>query len=1187
MAVPTIFLSAATVDLVKWRNLIDTCFERADIHCYTQDRTLPAAEGGTRDKLVATIKKADYVFHLAGFGYGSHADQPFPEAPEFQCSWTQFEYYFSVREGKNLFAFVTGPELSKSGFEEKSTSLEEKNKLANLQEQHRGRVLSGRFEETPLLGTAPRKSTEIAESEGALFAAVTAVVSQLAKTNPHGFGKAETVFQNQLAIIQAQLAGLQAGQKKILGLSWATLSCIVGSILVAVLLKLSAVFQAKGFPERTWKSLLENNEAAHTRMLLEVEQRLNAENQRMQEEIRSILFRRAPNPAPTPMATSQTPELPGPVEQSPALASAFSRFTELDGKNHARERLAAGRELVRLGPGNPRAWFLFGYAAFNAAKETALEPPENRRSLFGEAANAAREAIRLIGETSVQQELLSPAYSNLAGAETELDQAQAAEISARTALTYDKNNSGAWGNLAFAVSLQAPNGPQRRLEILREGNRSIPEDPKIKQALIASLYETLETVSNLSKQLSLIEELTRLGEDQSALLVEKARILSMQDHPEDAESTLNAALEQATTPLQKAEVTLELAKLKSAGPTSENHPEQQNSRDAKVAAVWKLIQEILATNPKDEHAIYLAVLYHSLHSDTAAASQYAQQLPKDSIYRRLALRAELEASRSEFATNFGDPHSLDDSDSLKRSEAVLHRFLRETETRLETAGDQNDKLYGSFFRRAMELYSQQKWVKMQIEAEKYLLTASVETQRSVGHHLLAIAQLRQSDSKAAIENFETGFKLFPGNHGFEPYFAEALDREGRLPEAEQVCREMLRRKPDDENAMNHLADLLGEQKEYAEAVEITEKLLERSPSHNLEKLRSQLSELLRLQAEEEMAHLTAGDSTIPLGEAALSIDRLLARSGKFAGTADDIHAIGDERIRKFVAMRSLPGLAERGRHLIEELRNDPLFPQDCGTLAGLEGWLMYLEARVQELDKSSPESLGAMLDKLRQGASQSAVPFPFLVAIAEVRAALGDGVASLDQLEQAIVHVETDGASNELLGRLHDEALGVLGQIDRLPTGGLSPAVCEAMQRHLLAIIQTEPDPKISAVAWSNIAKLQRLQGEYAASAESNQKSLALDESLYGDWIDLSDAQLRQLRFWPATRSSLMAIRHFPWGDADAYPSVAPLTANFLMGTSPAWLPLVVWFFFRRHQQRRQRSALNGLSDERLIPPLA
>ncbi len=86
MSVPTVFLSAATVDLKEWRDVLDGAFRRGGFHVLTQDKSLGAAPGDVKRLLVETIAESDCIIHLAGLGYGSDATDPFPGHPGFQCS---------------------------------------------------------------------------------------------------------------------------------------------------------------------------------------------------------------------------------------------------------------------------------------------------------------------------------------------------------------------------------------------------------------------------------------------------------------------------------------------------------------------------------------------------------------------------------------------------------------------------------------------------------------------------------------------------------------------------------------------------------------------------------------------------------------------------------------------------------------------------------------------------------------------------------------------------------------------------------------------------------------------------------------------------------------------------------------------------------------------------------------------
>jgi tetratricopeptide (TPR) repeat protein len=184
MNVPTVFLSAATVDLEEWRNVLHEAFAEAGFHVLTQGKSLGMPPRDVRHMLVTRLAESHCVIHLAGMGYGSEAADPFPEQPDFQCSWTQFEYYHSHKEGKPVIAFVCGPDLSRPGFLEEGTGAERTRK-AGLQEQHRQRVKSGCFDGTPLAKCVGRTLNRTVESVKELITAVAGSVREV-----HGLGDA-------------------------------------------------------------------------------------------------------------------------------------------------------------------------------------------------------------------------------------------------------------------------------------------------------------------------------------------------------------------------------------------------------------------------------------------------------------------------------------------------------------------------------------------------------------------------------------------------------------------------------------------------------------------------------------------------------------------------------------------------------------------------------------------------------------------------------------------------------------------------------------------------------------------------------------------------------------------------------------------------------------------------------------
>jgi hypothetical protein len=160
MTTTNIFISAATIDLENLRNLLKSLLDKSGFHVIVQDKNLGMANT-VRELLCKNLEESHCVIHLAGLGYGSPADNPFPHFPDFKCSWTQFEYYYThwlkqspENSHKKVFAFVCGPELSQQNFEEQGTT-EEKEEKRLLQLKHRQRVQSGLFSDTPLQD-APR-----------------------------------------------------------------------------------------------------------------------------------------------------------------------------------------------------------------------------------------------------------------------------------------------------------------------------------------------------------------------------------------------------------------------------------------------------------------------------------------------------------------------------------------------------------------------------------------------------------------------------------------------------------------------------------------------------------------------------------------------------------------------------------------------------------------------------------------------------------------------------------------------------------------------------------------------------------------------------------------------------------------------------------------------------------------------
>ena len=139
----TVFISAST-ELKALRDTIHDTLMAAGVHSITQDRSLGASPRGVRDLLARDVEFSDIVIHIAGESYGADAELAFPEHPEFRCSWTQFEYYYAHQLGKDVFAFVMAPTAQAT-----NENLEDPSKRA-LQAAHRQRVVSGKFDHTPV-----------------------------------------------------------------------------------------------------------------------------------------------------------------------------------------------------------------------------------------------------------------------------------------------------------------------------------------------------------------------------------------------------------------------------------------------------------------------------------------------------------------------------------------------------------------------------------------------------------------------------------------------------------------------------------------------------------------------------------------------------------------------------------------------------------------------------------------------------------------------------------------------------------------------------------------------------------------------------------------------------------------------------------------------------------------------------
>lgn len=200
MTVPAIFLSAASDDLKEWRDLLHRAFERAGCKVYTQGQSLAASAGDVPHLLRQHLDKSQYVIHLAGVAYGAEPDHPpFPDAPDFRCSYTQFEYYYAHRRGKQVIAFVCAPDFPYLPFTEKGADDADRERRRRLQLAHRERVSTGRFTGTPLDGHPQRPLSEPIADVRALLTAVAAAVGTIRDASPgSAAGRAMATAKDEL-----------------------------------------------------------------------------------------------------------------------------------------------------------------------------------------------------------------------------------------------------------------------------------------------------------------------------------------------------------------------------------------------------------------------------------------------------------------------------------------------------------------------------------------------------------------------------------------------------------------------------------------------------------------------------------------------------------------------------------------------------------------------------------------------------------------------------------------------------------------------------------------------------------------------------------------------------------------------------------------------------------------------------
>lgn len=1146
MSAPSVFISAATVDLHEWRELIHQCLDRAGFYCYVQDHSIPPSSGRLRDHLMETIDKADYVFHLAGQGYGTKAEDPFPDVEgfeDFECSWTQFEYYVAVQKGKKVFAFALGPALSRAGFAENAESEEESKRLAALQDLHRIRVRDGTFEGTPLHNQTARRRNNEAHTEEELLTGLSSVISQLAKEESRSVIRVSKV---SLGMMVATLAGVLFSGQSERGIGNGMNPANGEHILTATLPEGRPSGGTLNFPE--------------------------PEGVKVQPSAVPPF----PVPAVKPGGNASVTVVDQAAPKPPsALESAFARFAELDGQDRVEERLEAGRELIRLGPTHPRAWYLFGYAAFWAGKSregTVGTAAAECETLFKESANAAREGLRLITEQNQWTGLRASLHSNLAGALAhKKEQAAEAEQEARAALKYDMKDEGAWGNLAYAVSLQEPNGLERQIEVLRQARKTIPESIAIRQKLSSAVQACFGGPErNVSESLALLEELESLGEDPYEISLRKAMLVWTRGKRTETEAALNAAADLADSPLRKAHVGILNLKLLDPGP---DLPGGETTSEAglkrALAPYWVVIEQALQEDADDDFALYLAALYHQMTGAAATAKRYASRVPKESRYSELAALVEFEAAAGEFSRRIQEMKDSPSVTVVPTARELMEPYLKELVAIAEHNDEGDFRSFIQFFGNMGSLMVDEKWVEVQIACEARLLTKQNPAWRAVALHFLAIAQLQLSDTKNAVRNFAGARSLIPAWKPGDPFYAEALFQEGDFAGAAEQYRELVERDPKDRTSKRNLAVSLARQKQFTEAIAVLESLQPESPEAGQPP--DDLVDLLGAFLCEQSRQMMDGPDG-DTAEGRLKVESMLIRAYRLASGNEAKHAAGDLRLGNYLALSLFPDHRETVWKLIHELRNDAGFQQNCAMLASMEGWMMYLDADAVGLESQSPAQLQAIHEKLSSTFLDSTLRVVWQVADWHVRVLLGEGPEVFEHMEKQLGDLLGSSAPDDRKAWVLHGMVPVYGRLLERDSGERSQTIRSALRRVLerITTLSSGPENGLSAHGWSVLSSLHWREGNYHAGGVANARALAIDPTRYGDWVNLSGSQLREVRLWSATRSSFMAFRHFPWSRRSEYAELLPMTANMLMATSPAWLLAVAWFVSRWLRERRR-----------------
>ncbi|TLD70357.1 hypothetical protein FEM03_11520 [Phragmitibacter flavus] len=879
----------------------------------------------------------------------------------------------------------------------------------------------------------------------------------------------------------------------------------------------------------------------------------------------------SPTPFPTPAnhnPAQNQPDLPPPVQ------AAFDNFETLDQLHDFDGLKKAADDLIHLAPRNARAWFLHGYAAFQLSKEHTVGPQAT--SLMQQSERSALRAVELIETTKQYQDFLASSLSNLGSARSELGELTEAETVLRRAVELEPHHIDAWLNLDHVYGQKGTTGKPQQLALLREAFAKNPDHPRIRERLLSELTPDYNrNYSNLHHQesLTLLDEIMRIETPNFGTLVTKFHLHLSLDQFDQAQGTLEKAVQLASHPLETVETILLKATL-----NKQLNPNHTVAEDPDILSTWPLIESAIKSTDKSTNAYpwFLATHYHSILGNIKKAKTYAAQIPPASEYYPRSKGAIIVAESNQYGLEIAalNNENLSATEIQNRVNLLTETFFN-PQFQKENASTEGLSAFFSLVRDGQRLLLAEKW------NDLLILSKSCALKHTEGF-IFELAQFYIGFAHYQLDQYEEANQAFAAaiKHNQKlrktvlPLYASSLFEANRLEEAEQAYRDALKLSPEDSSLVVNLCITLGKVNKPDEGIDLFRQYLSTQTQPLTSQDRNIMFMLLRMSADLKEKAIHTFTEIEPVKQTLARITQLYAEAAEFATDHERKHYAWAKEATSYSSLSAYPEWKSQIDTYLNKVRkSDPSFAETNPNFAGLTGSLLFWETSETGLESAPRHQLQSIRTQLEKAVQSPFRPLRWDINLAYTIDALGEPDLAIGNLETLVSIAAPMNFNAASVASVQYTILELyLYQALKNKHAWPSEQLRQSIER-VEAIASVLTPEQVGADNWSFVGAIHHHLKQYPLSQMAYTKALELRPDHYADWIQVSDIQLRSLNFFEATVSSIQAYRMFPWRDRSIYIEMFPMLANLLMATSPATVPCLCLLIIAARRRSKSRNS--------------